>query len=337
MDTLPVIDFSRFGMRAPASLSGGAVQPSQGNEFDGQFDRRAIADQVAQACQSMGFFYLIGHGISPQKREAAFKESARFFQLPADLKNALSWSSADSNLGYVGVGRESLNPGQTIDLKEAFNIGPDDDPGNPNRWPPELPTLLPTFRATLQSFYQSANELAWQVLRALALALQLPENFFVKHHQQPAHTLRLLHYPPYSPTSAQTPGVQPIRAGEHSDYGSITLLFQDAQSGLQVKTPAGEWIAATPRADAVLVNLGDLMQRWTNDRFRSTPHRVVLPSDAAVSQSRYSIALFCDPDPRTLVTAVTGTHACQSSFQGKSQYEPIIAGEYLRSRLQATY
>ncbi|MBD2256434.1 isopenicillin N synthase family oxygenase [Pseudanabaena sp. FACHB-2040] len=327
---IPVIDFRCF--RVPATFPRRAGQPTQSDKFD-EFACQTIANQVAQACQSMGFFYLIGHDISSEQRAAAFKESARFFQLPPEEKSALSWSSTESNLGYVGVGRESLNPGQTIDLKEAFNIGSDNNPGNPNRWPP----ALPSFRETLQAFYQSANNLAWQVLQALALALQLPKDFFVKHHQQPAHTLRLLHYPPYDSLAAQTLEGEHIRAGEHSDYGSITLLFQDAQSGLQVKTPAGEWIAATPKGDAVLVNLGDLMQRWSNDRFRSTPHRVVLPTGAAVSQSRYSMALFCDPDPQTLVTAVADLNGSQSNFLDKPQYEPITAGDYLKSRLQATY
>jgi isopenicillin N synthase-like dioxygenase len=312
MTPLPVIDFSGFRSSLPQQAA--PLTPSDPSA------RQAVADQIADACLTVGFFYLVGHGIAADLRDAAFAASAQFFQLPGEAKQALSWASADSNLGYVGLGRESLNPGQGADWKEAFNIGSELNLANPNRWPADLPG----FRETMLAFYQSANGLAAEVLQALALALQLPADFFVKHHQLPVHTLRLLHYPPL----AQDLAAGCVRAGEHSDYGSITLLFQDCQSGLQVKTSAGEWIEAPPYPEAVLVNLGDLMQRWTNDRFRSTPHRVVMP--AAGQSSRYSMALFCDPDPQTLVMALPGAESAR-------RYPPITAGEYLKSRLQATY
>lgn len=311
MNSLPIIDFGSFRQ----------------NQISSSSTRQQIADQIATVCESIGFFYLAQHGIAPGLIEAAFEQSVQFFQLPSEVKSALAWTHTESNLGYVAVGRESLNPGKTVDVKEAFNIGSDKNPLNPNRWPD-----LPTFRPALKAFYQAANELAWDVLRAFALGLGLPEDFFVQFHRQPIHTLRLLHYPPHLGAPENKPA-NAIRAGEHSDYGSVTLLFQDQRGGLEVKTSAGHWVAAVPIPGTVLVNIGDLMQRWTCDRFRSTPHRVVLPQGDAAGQSRYSMALFCDPDPDTVVTALPTA----AQGLGTVHYSPITAGDYLKERLRATY
>ncbi|MEM8542802.1 MAG: 2-oxoglutarate and iron-dependent oxygenase domain-containing protein [Cyanobacteria bacterium P01_H01_bin.119] len=274
----------------------------------------AIAQQIRAACTDWGFFYLRNHGLSADLIQSVFDQAAAFFQLPLAEKEALAWSSSSQNRGYVGLGRECLNPEQTVDSKEALNLG--QEAIAPNLWP----TALPNFQAVINEFYRAANQLALRVLAYLALGLELPPDFFTCHHQQRFHTLRLLHYPP-----APAPG---IRAGAHADYGSITLLFQHRQAGLEVQTPRGQWQSAQPIDDAVLVNIGDLLQRWTGDRYRSTLHRVVTPSQSGQA-SRYAIALFCEPDPETLVTALPNA-------QGYS-YPPVRALDYLLSRLQATY
>jgi isopenicillin N synthase-like dioxygenase len=140
--------------------------------------------------------------------------------------------------------------------------------------------------------------------------------------------LRLLHY-----ASLQIPPKPgQVRVGEHSDYGSITLLFQDDAGGLEVKTASGNWIAAPAIPDTVVVNTGDLMQRWTNDMFCSTKHRVIIPSDSRLNQSRYSVAFFCHPNDDTEIACLESCRKEQSPI-----YPPILAGEYLLSRLQATY
>ncbi|MEI1373380.1 MAG: 2OG-Fe(II) oxygenase family protein [Nostoc sp.] len=123
-----------------------------------------------------------------------------------------------------------------------------------------------------------------------------------------------------------------VRAGEHSDYGSITLLFQDDVGGLEVQTASGEWIAAPTIPDTVIVNTGDLIQRWTNHVFCSTKHRVMIPSDNRVNQSRYSVAFFCHPNDHTEIACLESCQKEQSPI-----YPPILAREYLLSRLQATY
>ncbi len=158
--------------------------------------------------------------------------------------------------------------------------------------------------------------------------LQLPRNFFDDKHGK-HFFLRILHYPGLT----AEPEAGQLRAGEHTDYGSITLLLQDQAGGLEVRTRQGEWIAAPPIPGTLVVNVGDAMQRWTNDVLQSTPHRVAIPPIYQVKQSRYSIALFCDPNPEVELVCL---ESCQTPNR-PSRYQPILAGDYLTERLSATY
>ncbi|NEQ29731.1 MAG: isopenicillin N synthase family oxygenase [Leptolyngbya sp. SIO4C5] len=311
-DTLPIIDFAPF-------LAGNAAQ------------KAAVAQQVYQACHQIGFMYLKQLRIPSPLAARLFEQSRQFFALPLEAKQAIAWSEVTSNRGYVGLGRERLDPAQPGDLKEAFNIGrePTDEIADAvlNQWPD--PKILPHFRATALEFYRAAIGAASDVLRAMAIALDLPETLLAEAHSQQDQTLRLLHYPPLSaaPQTGQT------RAGAHSDYGSITLLFQDDIGGLEVRTRQGEWLAAPAIAGAVLVNTGDLMERWTNHEFCSTLHRVRLPDAAARQRSRDSIAFFCQPNPDAEIACL---ETCQTGDR-PPLYPPIKAGDYLLSKLQATY
>jgi isopenicillin N synthase-like dioxygenase len=169
-----------------------------------------------------------------------------------------------------------------VGFEEAFNVGKE------SVWATQT-----AFQQVMLEFYELGRTVVSpQVLRAFAIALQLPEDFFTLKHGQ-NHFLRLLHYPPLT----AAPEVGQLRAGEHTDYGSITLLLQDAIGGLEVRTRSGEWIAAPPIPGTIVVNVGDAMQRWTNDRLCSTPHRVRIPTGEDAGRSRYSVALFCDPNP----------------------------------------
>jgi isopenicillin N synthase-like dioxygenase len=312
---IPVIDFHAF-------VTGDAVA------------QQTIAKEIFQACHEIGFLYLKNHGMSQELRDRVFAQSQWFFHLPVEVKRQLAWSSEFSNRGYVGIERERLNPTQPGDLKEAFNVGkekaaaspnPDDPALTQNRWLPEDDG----FRETVLEFFEACAEIADRVFRAFALALDLPESFLADKHRNQSHTLRLLHYPPM----AQTPKPGQIRAGEHSDYGTLTLLFQDDMGGLEVKTAAGEWIMAPCIPDTVLINTGDLMQRWSNDVFCSTKHRVATPTGDRAYQSRYSIAFFCHPDRDTEIVCL---ETCQNA-DNPPRYAPVLAGEYLISLLQATY
>lgn len=297
--------------------------------------RQAVAHQIAQACKEIGFMYLKNLGISSSLIEQLFSESKQFFALPFAIKNQLSWSDEFSNRGYVSLERECLDPNKPGDLKEALNIGKEvnsekksiEDKSSliQNQWPPGQDH----FRQTVLEFYQACTEAADIIGQAFAIALHLPESFFSDRHNQQHHTLRLLHYPPLN----RTPKPGQIRAGEHSDYGSFTLLFQDRVSGLEVCTAKGEWIAAPYIRDTIIINTGDLMQRWTNDVFCSTKHRVIIPSGDEVKCSRYSVAFFCHPNDDTEI-------ACLESCKEPNcppRYPPITAGDYLLNRLQATY
>jgi isopenicillin N synthase-like dioxygenase len=294
-------------------------------------NRQTVVKQIYQACHEIGFMYLHNHGISLDLIKQVFSKSKAFFNLPLEIKQQLAWSNEFNNQGYVGIERERLDANKPGDLKEAFNVGRKDavTRGRDDAENFFVSCLSsPAKDSCILAFYQACTELTNRILQAFALALQLPEDFFTTRHTEQNHTLRLLHYPPVQ----QLPQPGQVRAGEHSDYGSITLLFQDEIGGLEIQTTAGQWIAAPAIPDTIIVNTGDLMQRWTNHVFCSTKHRVIIPSDERVKQSRYSVAFFCHPNDDTEI-------ACLESCQKEHTpiYPTILAGEYLLSRLRATY
>ncbi|MBD1995835.1 isopenicillin N synthase family oxygenase [Leptolyngbya sp. FACHB-541] len=312
---IPVIDFSPFVT----------------DDLEG---KQRVAQEIYRACHQVGFLYLTHHGIPQEAIAHVFDQSRRFFASPDEEKQAIAWSNEMSNRGYVGVERERLDETKPGDLKEAFNVGKEvsvEDVGteNPalvlNQWP----AGQDDFRQAVTEFFEVCTEAADRIFRAFAIALQMPESFISDKHQAHNYTLRLLHYPPL----ATSPKPGQIRAGAHSDYGTLTLLFQDNVGGLEVQTTTGEWISAPSIPDAVLINTGDLTQRWSNDVFRSTKHRVALPQGENVGRDRYSIAFFCQPDADAEIVCLP---SCQSP-ENPPRYPPVTSGEYLLSRLQATY
>jgi isopenicillin N synthase-like dioxygenase len=303
MDRLPIIDLTGFS--------------------DGAFER--ISKEIAAACRSVGFFYLVNHGVASELMHRAFAESGEFFAEPITKKAALAIEEVGGNRGYSGLRHEALDPKAGADFKEAFNIGLDlapDDPeilaGAPfrtlNVWPDQ-----PSFKPTLLAYFNACSLLANALHRAFASDLGLPLGFFKDKLDRPMATLRLLHYPA---------GSGEIGAGEHTDYGNITLLATDDVGGLEVRTRAGDWIAAPPLSGAFVVNIGDCLMRWTNDVYVSTPHRVVNRS----RRERYSIAFFFDPNPEALVAAIP---SCVPPGEAP-RYPPILAADYLKMRLEAS-
>jgi isopenicillin N synthase-like dioxygenase len=288
-----------------------------------------VAQEIYRACHTIGFIYLKNHGVDPDLLEKTFAQSQQFFSLPLATKQQLAWPNEVSNRGYIAMQREQLNPDRPGDAKEALNVGREDRTSansalTQNRWLAEDSS----FREIVLNFFEACTETADRVFRAFALALGLPESFIYDRHVNQESVLRLLHYPPIM--QALKPGQ--IWAGEHSDYGSVTLLFQDQTGGLEVQTADGEWIAAPCIPDTLLVNTGDLMERWSNHVFRSTQHRV-MPSGDRPTQSRYSIAFFCQPDYEVEIACLP---TCQS-LDNPPRYAPVLSGDYLLSRLQATY
>lgn len=311
-DTIPVIDVGPL-------LAGGD---------DGG---RAVAAAIGRACRGIGFFYVTGHGIDADLRRRVFTMVATFFALPDDAKRAVSIERSKHNRGYVPLAGESLDPQRPADLKEGFNVGfelaPDDPDvvaGKPfcgvNQWPE-----LPGFRATMLAYYERARRLGIALHRAFALDLGAAPETFAAAFERPMATLRLLHYPP-QPASA---AAGQIGAGAHTDYGNVTLLLQDDAGGLQVRARDGGWLDAPVIADAFVCNIGDLLMRWSNDVYVSTPHRVVNRS----GRERYSVPFFLDPAPATEVACLPSCVAPERP----ARYPPITAARYLAERLDATY
>lgn len=281
------------------------------------------ASALVKAFSEIGFVYLRNHGIPAKQVSDIVDITQKFFNLPQDTK--MKYLRGEDNFGYVQMEMESLNPERPHgDLKEAFNFTPTTN----QRWPE---TEVPRMREELEAFWDSCAGLSLQVLELTARGLGLDPEAFTKYHHlvrgNTEHvnttTVRALHYPPVATVKAGQ-----VRCGEHSDYGSITLLFPDMIGGLEVKARDVGYIPATPIPDTVVVNIGDLMQRWTSDKLVSTKHRVLIPEEEVKQQlGRRSIAFFVQPDNEALIECVDGSH----------KYEPITSLQYLQQRFSVTY
>lgn len=283
-------------------------------------ERKALAEEVDRSAKKVGFMYITNCGIAPETVSAVTATARRFFGMDSEIKDRFLFDQ-ELNFGYHGMGKEALDPSKPADQKETFtmrNVSKLYDQSD----------LWPSFhcRQVACDFFMDCQRLADRLMSAFALALDLPEGFFTDKHTGILQTLRFLHYPPAKVESSGQLG-----AGAHTDYGTLTLLFQDKSGGLEVQDSAGSWIPAPPVENAVVINTGDLLARWTNDVYRSTPHRVqVRPADAP--SGRLSIAFFSDPDPDVLVETLP---SCVSE-QSPSKYGPISANDHILERIAAT-
>ena len=300
--------------------------------FDGDTARLGAA--LGRAARDIGFFCITGHGIAQSLLDEIFAQSKQFFAQEIAAKDALSIRHSPHNRGYVALGEERLDASKQGDVKAAFNIGLNLPPDHPevlankpfrgvNVWPDA--TTLPDFPATTLAYFDACHALGMSLHRALAHDLGVAEKFFDDKLDLPLATLRLLHYPP-RPERFE-PGQ--IGAGEHTDYGNITLLATDDAGGLEVRTRSGDWISPPSISGALICNIGDCLMRWTNDEYVSTPHRVVNP----VGRERYSIAFFLDPNPDAVVECLP---SCVSADR-PARYAPTTGAAYLKSKLDATY
>lgn len=312
--TLPVIDVSGLSSSDPAR-------------------RRAVGAALRAACLDKGFFYCTGHGVPAGLIDAVFAETKALFDLPNAEKDALDKSKSKCNRGYETLGGQTLQPGAPPDRKEGYYIGvelPEDDPrvitGRFNRGPNQWPMNLPGFRLTMRAYFAALQDLGAILMSGIALSLDLPEDYFAAYDRDPLATLRLLHYPPQkSDDPAGTMG-----AGAHTDFGGLTILLQDEVGGLQVYDHANKgWIHADPVPGAYVVNLGDMIARWTNDRYRSTLHRVINAS----GRERYSVPFFYVGNPDNEVACIP---SCLEPGE-TPKYPPISVEEHLRSMYAKTY
>lgn len=290
----------------------------------------AQAEAIDAALRGPGFFSVVGHGVPLTLTEVAFDASRRFFALPEGIKSHTHIGRSMHRHGFDPIGWQSLDVGQPHDLKESFFIGVGhaaDHPlvlagaenQGPNQWPDE--DLVPGFRDACIAYAGAMQRLARRLMGLFEVALGLSAGWFDPFMRDPICTTRLLHYPP-QPRSA-LPGQ--IGCGAHTDWGALTLLAQDDAGGLQVRVPGGEhgtWIDVDPVPGAFVVNAGDMLQRWTNDRWRSTMHRVI---NRASGRDRFSIAFFFDLDHFARIEPLP---TCVSASQ-PARYAPVTAGEHL--------
>ncbi|HET7886927.1 MAG TPA: 2-oxoglutarate and iron-dependent oxygenase domain-containing protein [Bradyrhizobium sp.] len=312
MNTIPVIDISPLLRGTPERAS-------------------VVAAELGHACREVGFFYISGHGVPPELRARVFETSRAFFSGPSAMKQAAAFSGPSGNRGYIRLGGEALDPTKPSDLKEAFNIGLDLPPDDPeliagarfraaNLWPD-----VPGFRETMLEYFNRVWRLGRDLHRGFAVDLGLEPDFFESRLDRPNATLRLLHYPPVTTPAAEGQ----LGAGVHTDYGNVTLLATDAVGGLMVQDRSGRWLEAPVIPNTFVCNIGDCLMRWSNDVYVSTPHKVVSPPGA----DRYSVAFFLDPNPDAIVE-------CLPSCVGPgrpAKYGPITGGDFLLSRLEPTY
>ena len=284
--------------------------------------RRAVAAEMGAAARNVGFLYVSGHGLDEALFEDVLAAAKAFFAQPIDRKMASYIGRSVNHSGYVPEGEEVF-PGGTIDRKEAYDLNldlPDAGAGSPmlgpNLWPDQA-----GFREAASAYYSAVSDLAQQLFRGFALALDLPEDHFEPHRRQPPSQLRMIHYP-FDPTVQDREGI-----GAHTDYEFFTILRGTAP-GLEVLNGAGQWIDAPPLPGAYVINIGDMLEAWTNGTFTATTHRV-----RKVAQERYSFPFFatCDyqtvvePDPRLV------------SAERPARYDRLISGEHLFAQTARTF
>ncbi|XP_066541012.1 uncharacterized protein [Hoplias malabaricus] len=308
MDALPVVDFDVFRL---------------GVEDVADEDLQQLAEELKTAFTEVGFVYLKNTGIEEREVERVMTSSKKFFQCREENKKNFSRGSYSSmNHGWVSQERESLNPRRPGDLKEAFNITsllPDIE------WPSDA---AGEFRDVHVSFFLRCKELSLRVLRVMALSLGIEKDVFLKEHKhigspENGSTLRTLYYPPVKSMNVKE---GQLRCGEDSDYGSITLLFQSKEGGLQIRNRKKEFIDAPSIPGTVLVNIADLMQRWTSDVFVSAVHRVLLPPPGD-KRTRQSLAFFVQPEDDSIITCCDGSET----------YPPVKTLDFFVSRFNDTY
>jgi isopenicillin N synthase-like dioxygenase len=298
---------------------------------EGREGRERVAAAIDAACREIGFFAIAGHGVPGHVVEDLRRTAHAFFALPAAEKLASRHAIAGTNRGYHPVGGEALaqandDAAAPPDLKEFFHVGPVDATADAYYTSAEgrqhfLPNVWPArpagFERAATTYYRAMDRLVTSLMRLAALALGVDEAFFDDKVDRSIGTMRLNYYP--APAGAPRPGQ--LRASAHTDYGGFTILSgEDVPGGLQVRTRDGHWIDVATTPDRFVVNIGDLLMRWTNDRWLSNLHRVVNPPADAPGRARLSIAFFNHPNYDALIECL--------ATQGPPRHPPVRSGEY---------
>ena len=305
-DAVPVIDFAGMLGDDPA-------------------EKAKVARALNDACTNVGFFYIKNHGVPQTLMDRMFAESERFFQIPPDDKMAIHVKKSPHLVGYVGMEEENADPAVSKgDIHEGYDfIAEDADTefgfmeGDFRKAGNQWPANLPGFREVMTDYTVAVRLLVRRMFAAFALGLELPEDYFAPMSDRPMALTRMMYYPSQSgPLDLTRMGV-----GAHTDHECFTILAQDQVPALQVRNRRGQWIDAPPIRGTFVVNIGDLMARWTNGAFASTFHRVY----NATGRVRYSIPTFVGANADTVIRVLP---SCVSD-ENPPKYEPIVAGEYV--------
>ncbi|MEQ7156214.1 isopenicillin N synthase family dioxygenase [Brevundimonas aurifodinae] len=292
-------------------------------------DFQGFSDDLGASFQRYGFAVVADHGLDEDVIRRAIDDAKAFFALPEDVKRAYHQPGTGGARGLTPFGVEAAKGAASVDLKEFWHTGRELPEGHPyrrymrdNLWPTEIPG----FRDDVYAMFEALDALGRRILKAIARYLQLDDAFFEDKVQLGNSVLRMLHYPP---VPADAPGV---RAGAHEDINVITLLLGAEEAGLQLKDADGEWLDIAPPPGALVVNIGDMLQRLTNHVLPSTTHRVVNPAPERRGFARYSTPFFLHFNPDYVIQTLPGTVTAQNPdrYAGKA----IMAEDFLTERLR---
>ena len=290
-------------------------------------DRDAFAQKLGRSFEEYGFAVLADHGIPDELIQRAEQKAKEFFALPDEVKRGYALGQGGAR-GYTPFGIETAKGHKAFDLKEFWHVGRELPEGHAfadimaaNVWPEEVPG----FRETFLELYDTFDRTGFKVLSAIARYLGIDENYFRDTVRDGNSVLRLLHYPPQKEATGEH-----IRAGAHEDINTITLLLGAEEAGLELKTRDGRWIPVSPKPGELVINIGDMLQRLTNGRLRSTPHRVVNPTPDRASNARYSMPFFLHFRPDFMIEALPGTVPAGE----EPKWPPISSHDYLLERLR---
>lgn len=300
-----------------------------------------VVNAVRRACEEIGFFLICGHGVDQELIDTTYAQAAAFFRLPVEEKLKIRQPAPEVSRGYTPFKGETLSASighaAPPDLKEMIDMGPIEVPNDDyfrgaqaghhfdaNLWPSQPVG----FEGVMRTYYRRLNRLAEDLMRLFAVALEMPEDFFADKLDKNISALRVICYP----EQADAPEPGQLRSGAHTDYGTLTILMSDsAAGGLQVQHRDGYWVDVVPEPGTYIVNIGDIMQIWTNDQWVSTLHRVVNPAvDMANTARRHSIVFFHQPNYDAHIVPLP------TCVDAAAKYAPISYGQHWQSKWMAT-
>jgi isopenicillin N synthase-like dioxygenase len=296
---------------------------------DNTDSQKKFIKELGNAYESIGFVAVKNHGISDTLIDSLYAKIKEFFALPEEVKLKYNIEGIGGQRGYTPFGKEHAKGQSAGDLKEFWHFGQFVEDGDPikNEYPDNVDvTEVEDFLTTGRKAYETFENTGRHLLRAIAIHLGLEENYFNPHIHNGNSILRPIHYPPI--LGDIVPGA--VRAGAHEDINLITLLVGASADGLEVLNRNNEWVAVTEIQDHIVVNVGDMLQRLTNNRLKSTTHRVVNPPKELLGTSRYSVPFFLHPRSDMPLNCLP---SCISEENPKA-YDDITAGEYLNERLR---